>query len=361
MLQRLLILLLAGAAVFPAQAQIPPRGLTHLDTTTGFPFGGSFLWIRGNEIVDAVVSCSGGQCPPESPCPVTVFFGDAQATVHYAMSDLVAVTAPAHAEGVVDVTVRVNGKPDLTLAHAYTYSRDAVTRPEDYAMYLVPLVANRLPGAHGSLWVSEWSAFNASVERAVLAGVSVKLEPGETKMLQAPQPAAGRDGAFVYVPRLLANDLPMELRVRDVSRVAEGWGTELPLAGRRSYARVHQLLELPNHASYRLTLRVYGDSDVSQPVTVRVYPMDSDTPIETREFDLAGVSWEEAVAFPVAPAYLQVDPITDVVRASGHERLRIEVFTSAFGEPPSEPGIWTFVSITNNATQQVTAITPRQY
>lgn len=360
MLQRLLLLALVGAAV-SAQGQILPRSLTHLDTTTGFTFGGSFLWIRGVDIVDATISCTGGQCPPETPCPVTVLFGDTPATVHYAMPDLVAVTAPAHAEGMVDVTVKVAGKPDLTLAHAYTYSRDARTRPEDYTMYLVPIVANRLAGGHGSIWVSEWSAFNASVDRAVLAGVDVKLEPGETKMLQAPQPPAGRDGAFVYVPRLLAPELPMELRVRDVSRAADGWGTELPLAGRRSYARVHTLLNIPNDPRYRVTLRVYGDSDVSQPVTVRVYPHNGETPIEERAFDLIGVPWQETVDFPVTPAYLQLDPMTDVVRNSTHGHLRIEVFTSAFGEPPFEPGIWTFASITNNATQQVTAITPRQY
>ncbi|HYH07287.1 MAG TPA: IPT/TIG domain-containing protein [Thermoanaerobaculia bacterium] len=360
MLQRFFFALLVGAAI-SAQAQIPPRGLTHLDTTTGFTFGGSYLWIRGVDIVDTTISCE-ETCSGTSPCPVAVLFGDTPAHVWFAMPDIVAVTAPAHAEGVVDVTVRVPGKPDLVLASAYTYSRDAFrTRPEDYAFYLVPIVANRLAGAHGSIWVSEWSAFNASNERARLVGVEPTLESGDTKMLQAATPVAGRDGAFVYVPRLLAAELAMELRIRDVSRAAEGWGTELPVVGRRSYARLHRLLDIPTDPRYRVTLRVYGDSNQTQPVTVRVYPLEGATPIDDRELDLAGVTWEEAVDFSLTPAYLQLDPITDAVRAAGHERVRIEVFTSSFGEPPFEPGIWTFASITNNATQQVTVITPRQY
>ncbi|HEX2060148.1 MAG TPA: IPT/TIG domain-containing protein, partial [Thermoanaerobaculia bacterium] len=361
-------ILIALFFAFAVEAQ-SLRAITHLEPATGFTFGGSYSWIRGVDIVDETVSCD-ETCFGTRPCPVTVLFGDVPAHVYFAMPDIVAVEAPPHAAGLVDVTVRVAGKPELKLANGYTYSRDAFrTSENDYVPYLIPITSNQLAGGHGSVWVSEWSVFNASPERLLMiqcapdAGVCTDpvVEAGRVETLQPTPRPAGLDGAFVYIPRKLTPDIVMELRVRDVSRESDGWGTELPLVPPVRFGHTHRLLDIPTDPSYRVTLRVYGNDDEHQPLVVTVYPLDGTQPIERRELSLDGTPAGDRHEFPTSPAYVQLDPITDAVRAAGHARVRIEVSTLAVGENPWDPSIWAFASITNNTTQQVTIVTPRQY
>lgn len=359
---------LALFSALAAEAQ-SVRSLTHLEPATGFTFGGSYAWIRGIDIVDGTVSCD-ESCFGTRPCPVSVLFGDRPAHVYFAMPDIVAVEAPAHDAGVVDVTVRVDGQPELKLAHGYTYSRDAIRTSEyDYVPYLIPITSNQLAGGHGSIWVTEWSVLNASRERLLMIqcapDTGVCTDPvvaaGEVKTLQATPRPAGLDGAFVYIPRALAPDVAMELRVRDVSREAESWGTEIPLVTPAWFGHTHRLLDIPTDPRYRVTLRVYGNDDEHQPLVVTVFPLDGVQPIETREMTLDGTPSGDRHEFPTSPAYVQLDPITDAVRASGHARVRVEVRSLALGENPWDPSIWAFASITNNTTQQVTVVTPRRY
>ena len=58
--------------------------------------------------------------------------------------------------------------------------------------------------------------------------------------------------------------------------------------------------------------------------------------------------------FPNPPAYAQLDPLTPAVRAAG-PRVLVEVTS-----PVEDLPLWAFISLTNNATQQVTAITPHR-
>jgi hypothetical protein len=168
----------------------------------------------------------------------------------------------------------------------------------------------------------------------------------------------GVDGAFLYVPKPLAHAPKMSLRVRDTSQNAASLGTDIHVVPAADAAGDITLIDVPVASQYRATLRIYAFTQVPMQIGVTIYPEDGVTPIDHLDVQLHGIVNIDFDPFPSHPAYLALDPLTPAVRAAGG-RVRIEITNYHQNLSPPPPPIWAFVSITNNETQQVTAVTPK--
>lgn len=246
----------------------------------------------------------------------------------------------------------------------------------DYHQYLVPLTYLSQPGANGSLWRTELLLnSNLSPSFRLLGRVCLNdftLQPpcpdddvvdGNFTHTVYAHPLVGRDGSFIYVPKSVDGQVAMQLRARDTSREAEGLGTEIPVVPVEQFSNTEiDLLNVPNDPRYRVTLRIYAHDEQRKQVRMVVYSIPNNDQLDARMVDLVGES-EGGGPFPLSPAYAQIDPISDAVRASGSSRVRVVLQSPAMFlliDPPRDwffP-IWAFASVTNNQTQQVTTITP---
>jgi hypothetical protein len=325
--------------------------INELSPAAGFPWGGTQVSIQGADLLDEPFR----SCYDASPCPITVLFGGVPGDVIDASPGHVLVVAPAHPRGVVDVTIKVAGRADAHRPNAFTFDDLAEEIASgDWTGYFVPVTANDLRGALGSIWRTELTVHNPTGFTVPLDGIfcdtptpgscpRMSLVPGETKAITL-YPGRGESGTL-WVPKGIAKELSMSLRVRDLSRQAEDWGTEVPIVHPDQFApRVH-LLDVPTDPRYRVVLRALADWRT----IVRVYPLSGNELLDELDFER-----------PVNGGNVIANPITPAVRDSGHDRVRVTVqFQSGpLDEPPT--GSWAFISITNNETQHVTIISPQK-
>ena len=231
--------------------------------------------------------------------------------------------------------------------------------PDDYTRLLLPVTAVAVHGANGSVWTTEWTVFNDSEARAYFVGpfpylflsppVQInEVEPAAVKRLAVEQASPGLDGAFVYVLTSQLERLSMSLRVRDVSVNAQSYGTSIPIVRAEEFRREVQLLDVPTDPAYRAMLRVYG----SEPQVVRIAAYTAAGQL-IEQFDaVLNPGNESELGELERPAYVQLDPLSDAIRAAG-DHVRLEISAAETGTP-----IWAFVSISHNQTQQVTAVVP---
>jgi len=155
-----------------------------------------------------------------------------------------------------------------------------------------------------------------------------------------------RQGMVLEVSRPEARDLAMSLRIRDVSRQSEGYGTEVPVVREEEF--IHgddiRLLDVPLGPGYRVKVRIYMIDPVLAPalngrVTVRRGDERLDLPFTlTRQAS----AWDP-------PYYAEVDLPQPV--EGGRGIVEIQMPIEAFG--------WAFATVTNNETQQVTIVSPQ--
>lgn len=351
--------------------------ITSLTPATGFTFANTTVTISGDfgAIPTGVFNC---QTSSDGSCPVRVFFGGQEAAVIDVASTQVRAIAPPHAAGTVDVRVTDPRSGDGILPNAFRYAEDAVTTPADYVQYLVPLATSRVQGAYGSSWTSELTVLNTTSVPVtpVWNYCQPNVSPCPPPFLQ-PQSASkryiggagdGREGAFIYVPKFYASSIALAERVRDESKNAGSYGTEIPVvrvAGDfTSFEHpVANLIDIPTDARYRAMLRIYSAADYPITASVQVRSQDTGAVLSTEDVALAGVTYLNGIVpplFPMNPAYAQRDLLTAAVRGSA-ERIRITVEARAWNlliSPTPVLPVYAFVSITNNDTQQVTVVTP---
>ena len=353
----LLVIAAEGSAAREVRAIAPKSGI---------PSGGTLIMIYGRDLVPPTLQCpvaDRGWCPG-----VRVWFGNATAAFSFANSDYIYVYAPA-GSGTADIRIEVEGLPDLTVRAAYTWDPFAPPRVGDSIRYLVPITAFEVPGANGSLWTSELLVYNpygtttlrgrlCHEASLALCAPGLDVEREVTRRVRI-YPRIGAEGAFLYVPTGTSSEFVKQLRVRDISRDAENFGSEVPVVSTETdFAYRQRLVDVPTDPRYRTLLRIYAADDRSYPVIVRVFPASGREVIEQREIRLEGAA--QASEFALNPAYAELDPITPAVRASGHARVRVEVEALSFPDPPPATRIWAFLSLTNNVTQQFTVITPQR-
>ena len=165
---------------------------------------------------------------------------------------------------------------------------------------------------------------------------------------------------LVHVESTHASQVTFGSRVRELSRLADSAGTEVPVIREDRFSTSSaDLVNVPVNPGLRQTLRIYALPDVPDPeVEVRYYrqPNDSgprfDTTIELLRANRVRLRMREASEpVNVFPAIAEVGNIETFPELVSEETIWIEV-------APLTPGlrIFALLSLTDNDTQQVTII-----
>ncbi len=345
---------LSVALLLVSPALLAAPIITSISPTEGPVKGGTVVTIKGTGFSTT--------CPPASGCttpPIAVFFGGAQSpSTQLVDSGTVTATTPAHLPGTVDVVLR---QPDgnAFAPAAYSFTGDVT---DGFDRILLPIWLPEIRGAYGSDFVTNFSIWNSSPVDVEVEGLvywcnfdpclnpfSVIL-PSRGSTDESgffPTGTASAPGAFIYVPIGSGGLLYSTLRVQDVSRQAQTWGTSIPVvhdAGFRS--SIVALLDIPNDDRFRNMLRIYGDG----PGTVLVRIVQTSPPAGTvAEFMLPLNSG--ATIFNPSYAAFSAFPPPPITTGPAATKLRVEIepFTYLLR-------IWAFVSVTNNETQHITVI-----
>jgi hypothetical protein len=263
------------------------------------------------------------------------------------------VPAPAHARGFADVTIETTEGATYTVPDAIYYYDPAA--PPDSSVFeriLFPILVNTA-GAHGSQWVSEAAIANKAHWPIKAWNDVLPLECVDCPLGQLFDPesyvAVTGDGyprgVALLVPRAESDNLAFSLRVRDTSRAAEGFGTQVPVVREQDMFRGVELtlLDIPVDPGYRTKLRIYAFDSGEHDAQVTL-----DRGGATEDFFVPVRRTCSGVACNAIPWYAELDL---PVGAAGE---RVNAYVSIGGQ--STPA-WAFASITNNETQQVTIVT----
>ncbi|HEX6086805.1 MAG TPA: IPT/TIG domain-containing protein [Thermoanaerobaculia bacterium] len=334
--------------------------VTDLQPNQGPSDGGTLVVVRGDNLSTRVACIL--------PCPPRVVFGDVAVDALEESDERLIVSTPAHAPGVVDVTVLIPGEEPAILKNGFTFIGDG---DEAYEQVLLPIYLKEpVPGANGSQWRTDFRIRNHGTEPVLLAPwecppnmacppvfpLTFTLMPNTT--LHNPQDFSSRPGAnpsrLLYISK--ADQVSMSLRVGDISRSALNAGTDLPVIRRHELLRgTTQLFNVPLDAQgFRILLRVYDLAYTKADFEVRIYGEGTENE-PPAHITLLTATTPQQGAFRSEAAYAQLD-ITDLLklRKAWPAVARVEIV-------PRTPGsrYWAFVSLTNNQTQLVTLVTPQ--
>jgi hypothetical protein len=206
---------------------------------------------------------------------------------------------------------------------------------------LLPISVREVPGAYGSLWTSEvWVDIRASGVSIVPLRITDTNPqfPGSQELAVVLFDAGHTPGLFLGVSR--GADITFNLRVRDLTRAAETWGTEIPVVWERDFRTTVTLLPVPANDEFRSTVRVYGATEGM--VRVRI------TDLAT-----SAVLSDDIVTLP--PTISEFLPSYAELNLPANENpMRVDVDTAS-----PDLRFWAFASVTNNTTQHVTTISPQ--
>ena len=269
------------------------------------------------------------------------------------------VTAPPHEPGFADVTITSGAVTRTLPAPLYYFERDEAPSEAFFERILFPVLVNT-PGGHGSQWRSEavisnpkpWFIETFNNIRPIVCPTTPcgeRFSPGEYAKF------SGTDfphGVALLVPRPESAAMSFALRVRDVSRGEENFGSEIPVVreSEMSTGSTLTLLDVPVDPRYRTKVRIYGlnvraGRSIDGRVTLRSGTPPSRTSIG---FSLNAQCAEYTCSS--SPAYAEVD------LPAGEQDQRVDVYVDVDTQPGSLT--WAFASVTNNVTQQVTIVTP---
>lgn len=225
---------------------------------------------------------------------------------------------------------------------------------------LLPVVADAAPGAMGSVWQTHLAITNLGDEEVAVVGYGECFtSPCGPPPIQ-PEATIFPDvyGPYLHVPCGDVNNVSVQLRVQDLSRKLDTWGTSIPVVREADTykGRVISIVDAPNDMNFRSTLRIYNFRRATvAPVTVRVHELDATITEYGRHDELVLELQTHLIEHPTfsrrGPGYLEI-PLWLVPQLTGRDRLRIEV------EGPADVPLWAFVSATNNETQHVTVLPP---
>jgi hypothetical protein len=264
------------------------------------------------------------------------------------------VTAPS-APGVYDITVETIAEQTTAKAVLYVFNEFSQFDATQFERVLLPINFNG-PGGHGSQWITEqvianrrpWGIDTGHVE-LTLSHVWINRTIEANAYYKNPN-IGGPLGAALLLPRADADDVSIAIRIRDTSRVSEGYGTEIPVVREEdmAYNEPLTMLDVPLETRYREKLRVYAflpDVLVSE-ARVQFVARGGDAQPGLHVLQLR----RDCAACPDMPLYGELDlPATTTL---GRIDVRID--------GPEEALTWGFITITNNDTQQVTTVAPQQ-
>jgi len=242
----------------------------------------------------------------------------------------------------------------------------AFAQPQsDFEPVLLPVsLAQAIPGAFGSVWATDFWLMavggNVTVGATELCGAcssQVLMGSNDTLHNSFGNFPDETPGELIYIKRDTAANARFNLRIRDLSRQSQTWGTEVPVVRESQFRTVAiTLLGVPVDPRFRVTLRAY-DPDVHQHASFRFDFRDMRTGAILASRTVAA-AYEQSghFAFPRVAACAQIGDLRAAVpEIASVESVRIEVV------PADEATrFWSLASVTNNETQHVTLITPQQ-
>ena len=233
-----------------------------------------------------------------------------------------------------------------------------------YEPILLPVsLAQPVPGAFGSLWATDFriTAVDevriATTEQCGACPTQVLLFANGTLNNAFGNFLGETPGELIWLSRADAANARFNLRIRDLSREAQTWGTEIPIVRESQYrSNAITLLNVPLDARFRVALRAY-DPDVHQDAAFRFDFLDSNTGAVLASRTVAALYKESGhFGFPrVAPCAQIGDVRAGVPEIANVSTVRVEI-----SRANGASRFWAFASVTNDETQHVTLITPQQ-
>jgi hypothetical protein len=250
------------------------------------------------------------------------------------------------------------------LLFVMTFSVATAVHASEYDRILIPaLFGAPVDGAHGSQWLAELWVFNPASSPAtlhwgnpscsILCPGSVVVPPGVARRIDSYLEAHPDPRAIIYHVHLReAPSLSFSLRVRDLSRLHETGGTEIPVVREHQLRRgsVH-LLNIPLDSDFRATVRVLvPGAEHPQPVLVRVRSQLGGSLLAEYEAQAVPLDGSAASPFPWTAALLEL-PLDLTQWESAAARIEISV--------PGGRHYWAYASIIHNETQHMTVVSPQ--
>lgn len=313
---------------------------------------------RGSASGGTVVTLHG----PNAAVTTSVSFGTALVAATRVNATTLTVMTPPQLPGSASRTVPVKFwvfGASVNTGLTFTYDDDDEA---SFERLLLPVYTLPVKGAFGSEFRTELRATLANGDRAEIYGLARQCvflcieQPGDPHVLTKDSPDLddrqiepdGKPGQFVYVPREQSGRVAMNLRVFDTSRSAENFGTEIPIVREREFADVRPLVlvGIPTDPRFRNTLRIYSAGDGG---------------FVSLTIQGTGVRVQHTLRLPAQsdtdhPGYIE---FSNFPQNAGVVRVTID--GSSLNRTPPLPNVnyWAFVSVTNNATQHITTITPQ--
>jgi hypothetical protein len=252
----------------------------------------------------------------------------------------------------------------ITIVFAWTAAAQEVT-----TRVLLPFTWWELPGAHGTVWQTQTWIQNRGTSSAavapaaclgpILCGSGFSIDPTSppSRFIAA---ATVTTGLLAHIRSLPGADVVFSSRIRDLSHASDSSGTEVPAIPEEEFAAGSlSLIDVPTIYGARTLLRVYALPEAAAPreVEVRYYRIPDPGDEVRLLLRTDRLRLDVPVRSDIQPRYLaaygQIAGIEFLPELFFGESAWIEVV-------PLTPGlrIWALASVTNNATQQVTLVTP---
>jgi hypothetical protein len=234
--------------------------------------------------------------------------------------------------------------------------------------HLLPVyvpTASPVPGAHGSEWVTELAVTNRGETAVVLDGLIscggittcpvLQISPGATIIDPPVDENGALPGHFFHWSG--ESTVDVVLRVRDLSRQAQTWGTSVPVVPETEFTSSEiGLLDLPVSPDFRTLVRIYDlETAGGGAVRLKIYqPSDSLDAADVLLRELVVPLTYDAGGSYRQPGYAEL-PLWQQVPIDRIDRVRVTIEPAASDAPLR---FWAFATATNNETQHVTVIAP---
>lgn len=225
---------------------------------------------------------------------------------------------------------------------------------------LIPLSVADVRGANGSvftsdMWVHNFGSVTAEFstdEYCITLCPLPEIDPGASRPVRLNgQPAS--DPALIGYTSPTGSRFDYNLRIRDLSRQSQTWGTEVPVIPESQFITgVVNLLNVPTDDRFRVSLRVYTFDAPPTAARVRIWQQSANfrDPIAELTMPLRIGAGDSRYK----PAYGEIHALAQTFSAIKIDnKVRVEI------ELPGTP-FWAFASITNNETQHITLVTPQR-
>ncbi len=286
-------------------------------------------------------------------CPLpTVTFGGVPATVETDkfVHGALAVITPPNPKGMANVVVA--GSRGTKSGRIFRYYEPNEAPPSTMFERLLVPVWGFGPGAFGSNWRTDVTVLNNTYFEIKPFGRS-PIAMLSTESLDFGDSRAG--GVLFFPPADFSSQIGFGSTIRDTSRQSEDYGTEIPVVRENEFRTTpFSLLNVPIDARFRDTVRIYNPDSVDETVIVQVYAMGAGNALATRSVVLLS-GHPCALYDPCAsddPAFAMFDLQTMFPEVVGQQWVRVQVV-------PTLSRLWAMVTVTNNETQHVTAMTPQ--